>query len=209
MIIKYKKFLLFLILFVNFFVFIAGINASAGAQEKIMYGNACPKETTVGFNNIIFVGKAALGGDVAVHTWFEWGTSSNNLNQKTQIITLNKEDFFCVQVFGLSQCSVYYYRAAAKNTAGVNYGEIKSKQTLCGADKQNAGMSTQNDLQKKIDLNKTTSKKISSVKKYKDFNKNKKNTNTNTNNLTKVKNIDKKIEDTKNIRKKSSNWFIF
>lgn len=200
----YKKFLLFLILTVNFFVFVDDVKSANGWQEKIMYGDDCPKQTTVGFNNIIFVGKAALGGDVAVHTWFEWGTSSNNLSNKTQTITLNKEDFFCVQVIGLNQCSLYYYRAAAKNTAGVNYGDVKSKQTLCGDDKQNSTTTIQDNLQKKTDSNATSSKKTIRVKKYKNLNKNK----TINNSInSKIINKDKQIK-IKNIRK-NSDWFIF
>lgn len=94
--------------------------------------NICPEKTTPGKNNIFFVGRLdGLGGDQFVKTWFEYGESKENLNQKTRELTLTQPGIFCFQVDNLVSCKTYFYRAAAQNQAGVNYGEMKSIQTLC------------------------------------------------------------------------------
>lgn len=114
---KTKITLLLLIIFL-FFGFVE-------AQEN------CPSKTTAGYRYITFVGKAGLGGDKKVEVWFEYGDKKDNLDRKTKILTLEKDGIFCIKVTRLKPCTIYYYRAGAKNTAGTNYGEIKSIKTLC------------------------------------------------------------------------------
>lgn len=92
----------------------------------------CPPKTTANYRSIIFVGKAGLGGDKQVEVWFEYGTNKDRLN-KTRSLVLDKEGIFCLRVFRLKPCTTYYYRAAAKNSAGINYGEIKTIKTLCSS----------------------------------------------------------------------------
>jgi len=90
----------------------------------------CPSKTTPGRRFITFVGKAGLGGDKQVEVWFEYGTDENNLKPTKSLILYN-DGIYCLKVKGLKPCTTYYYRAAAKNSAGTNYGEIKSVSTLC------------------------------------------------------------------------------
>lgn len=92
----------------------------------------CPAKTTASYRFITFVGKAGLGGDSSVDVWFEYGVNKDNL-KATQKLTLKQDGIYCLRVTKLIPCTTYYYRAVAKNSAGVNYGELKSIKTLCSA----------------------------------------------------------------------------
>lgn len=91
----------------------------------------CPPKTKAGYNYIIFVGKAGSGGDKKTYTWFEYGEKPFFLNKKTKVINLSTDGVFCLKVQNLKSCQTYYYRAVAKNYAGINYGQIKNIKTLC------------------------------------------------------------------------------
>ena len=92
----------------------------------------CPPKTTASYRSINFVGKVGLGNDKKVNVWFEYGNSKDNLNYKTRILTLYQEGNFCIKESKkIKPCTTYYYRAGAKNSAGINYGEIKTIKTLC------------------------------------------------------------------------------
>lgn len=117
------------IIFLNFALFLL-IWVVQGAVSN--QTTKCPERTTAGYRFITFVGKVGLGGDKEVKVWFEYGNSEKNLNRKTKILTLDKEGIFCLRENrNIRPCTLYYYRAAAQNSAGTNYGEIKSITTLC------------------------------------------------------------------------------
>jgi len=103
----------------------------------------CPGETTASYRFITFVGKAGLGGDNSVDVWFEYGVNKDNL-KSTQKLTLKQDGIYCLRVTKLKPCTTYYYRAVAKNSAGVNYGELKSIKTLCSAINFNSINNSQN-----------------------------------------------------------------
>jgi len=90
----------------------------------------CPSKTTASYRFITFVGKTGLGGDNSVDVWFEYGVNKDNL-KATPKLTLRKDGIYCLRVTKLKPCTTYYYRAVAKNSAGINYGELKSIKTLC------------------------------------------------------------------------------
>jgi hypothetical protein len=79
---------------------------------------------------------AALNGYVdpngsgdTVH-WFEWG-SNYSLGQSTQYVSQgNSASSFSTTVSGLNPNSTYYYRAAARSSAGTVYGSILSFTTI-------------------------------------------------------------------------------
>lgn len=103
----------------------------------------CPPKTTPGYRFITFVGKAGLGGDQEVKVWFEYGNSPDNLDKKTKTLILKQDGIYCLrEIKKINPCTTYYYRAAAQNSAGINYGEIKSIKTLC----TNNSRSQQNQL---------------------------------------------------------------
>lgn len=90
----------------------------------------CPLKTTASYRFITFIGKAGLGGDKSVDAWFEYGVNKDNL-KATQKLTLKQDGIYCLRVTKLKPCTTYYYRAVAENSAGINYGELKSIKTLC------------------------------------------------------------------------------
>jgi len=100
--------------------------------SEFVFAETCPSKTVAGRNYIHFVGKLeGVGGDEKVIVWFEYGLNKKNLNKKTKEIELREPKIFCYKEIKLKPCTTYYYRAAAKNTAGTNYGEVKSIKTLC------------------------------------------------------------------------------
>jgi uncharacterized repeat protein (TIGR01451 family) len=102
-----------------------------------VYAQSCPSNTTVSGNNVTFVGELTdLGGDSYSTVWFEYG-KDQNFNNKTSEYTLYSPNFYCINVSNLDYCSTYYYRAAARNSSGVSYGETKSFSVPC----QNSSLS--------------------------------------------------------------------
>ncbi len=60
---------------------------------------------------------------VAGETWFEWGTSSGNLNNDTPTQSVGSTSgSMAYQINGLNEGTTYYYRACAQHTAGSNNG---------------------------------------------------------------------------------------
>ncbi len=117
--------------------------------SRFVFAETCPPKTTAGRNYIDFVGKLeGLGGDEKVIVWFEYGLKKENLNKKTRELEVREPKIFCLREKNLKPCRVYYYRAAAKNSAGTNYGEIKSIKTLCGKSLENK--TNQNKIEKII-----------------------------------------------------------
>jgi len=105
----------------------------------------CPAKTTASYQFITFVGKAGLGGDSSVDVWFEYGVNKDNL-KATRKLTLKQDGIYCLRVTKLMPCTTYYYRAIAKNSAGVNYGELKSIKTLCSVTNSNTNSINNNKI---------------------------------------------------------------
>lgn len=102
------------------------ISNSALAQDT------CPEKTKVEGRNIIFVGEVVdMGGDEKVVAFFEYGTSSGKYTQRTQEITLDKPQKYCIKVENLEPCTTYYYRAGMRNKAGESFGAEKEIKTEC------------------------------------------------------------------------------
>ncbi len=100
----------------------------AGVLVVLNFGLAesCPNITTVKGTSVTFVGELTdMGGDTVTYAWFEYGKTTS-LGQKTYERSLTQEGMYCITVSGLEPSTTYYYRAAARNSAGTSYGEIKS-----------------------------------------------------------------------------------
>ena len=96
---------------------------------------SCPSQTNYGDTWATLVGEIQdNGGDPNITAWFEWGTSSFSLSNSTPQQSLyvpNPPQRFCDQITGLTPCKTYYYRAAARNSAGTSKGTVYSFTTHC------------------------------------------------------------------------------
>ena len=96
------------------------------------FAESCPSNTTVHGTTVTFVGEVTdMGGDSTVDAWFEYG-ETNSYGQTTPKKTMSQTGIYCITVSGLKPCTTYHYRAVAKNSAGISYGENKTFTTACG-----------------------------------------------------------------------------
>jgi hypothetical protein len=105
------------------------------SQKKTSAQISCPSQTTYGDTWATLVGEIQdSGGDPNITAWFEWGTSSLSLSNTTpqQLLYVPNTPYrFCDQIIGLTPCRTYYYRAAARNSAGTSGGTVYSFTTQC------------------------------------------------------------------------------
>ncbi len=107
---------------------IFGIFNSVSAQT----GFNCPNLTTVTGTTVTFVGELTdNGGDTSVNVWFEY-RKSNGFTQKTSELTLFQAGPYCITISGLQPATTYHYQAAARNSAGTSFGELRSFTTTGG-----------------------------------------------------------------------------
>ncbi len=98
---------------------------------------SCPNKTTVKGTTVTFVGELTdMGGDDVTYVWFEYGKTTS-LSKKTSEKSLTQEGLYCITVSGLEPATTYYYRAAARNSVGTSYGEIKSFTTSIASENGN------------------------------------------------------------------------
>lgn len=109
------------------------VNIALGKSlVRAIFLRKCPVRTLTFEDSIVFVGKLNdLGNDKFTEVWFELGKQRNYLDKQTNSIKLNKPGIFCLRVNRLKKCENYYYRAIAKNSKGVSYGEVKNIKTRC------------------------------------------------------------------------------
>ncbi|MBI4691943.1 MAG: hypothetical protein HY773_00650 [Candidatus Terrybacteria bacterium] len=98
-----------------------------------------PTATTTSATNITQT-SAILNGTVnpnsnSTSAWFEWGTTSSLGNTLSSINAGNGSSNVDVAITlsGLSENTVYYYRAVAQNSYGIAYGSIMNFVTLGGS----------------------------------------------------------------------------
>ncbi|GIW67614.1 MAG: hypothetical protein KatS3mg096_482 [Candidatus Parcubacteria bacterium] len=103
------------------------------AQTSVQ--RVCPAQTTYGNTWATLVGEIQdNGGDPNITAWFEWGTSSFSLTNRTPdqfLFIPNPPQGFCQTITGLQPCTTYFYRAVARNSAGTSRGSIYSFTTQC------------------------------------------------------------------------------
>lgn len=91
----------------------------------------CPNKTLVEKDKVTFVGEVtSLGGDNFVEAWFEYGKTDAYGKSTTQV-RLTNPTRYCVSVTDISPCTTYHYRAVARNSSGISYGEDKTFTTIC------------------------------------------------------------------------------
>jgi hypothetical protein len=65
------------------------------------------------------------GGDDNLDVWFEWGTSSSNLNNDADAGSVDDDgDDFSKSITGLNDDTRYYFRACAENEEGIRCGNV-------------------------------------------------------------------------------------
>lgn len=123
--VKIKKIKNWLKIGVLLVIFVLPINVNA---------QSCPSRSIFGSTYATLVGEITdTGGDPNISAWFEWGKSLSLINS-TPIQRLNISYVpyrYCYTITNLSPCTNYYYRAIVQNSAGINYGEIRSFMTYC------------------------------------------------------------------------------
>jgi uncharacterized repeat protein (TIGR01451 family) len=84
---------------------------------------------TTHYATSVLTNSAVLNGYVEpyseyTHYWFEYGTSSSNLNNSTSKQTTYSNINFNKSIRGLSNNTTYYFRAVAQSNCGISYGQI-------------------------------------------------------------------------------------
>ncbi|MBI5742498.1 MAG: DUF11 domain-containing protein [Candidatus Niyogibacteria bacterium] len=93
------------------------------------YGAGQPTAVTYSASQV-YSGSAVLNGYVSPNNsgttrWFEWGTSSSNLNNSTaHVYQGTTAASVSESVNGLTANTIYYYRAVAQNSYGTVYGSV-------------------------------------------------------------------------------------
>jgi len=86
----------------------------------------CPANTEASTTQATLVGEVTdVGSDPNLTVWFEYGLTAS-LASSTPQQTQSGPGLFCYTLTGLTPATTYYYRAIARNSAGTDYGEIKS-----------------------------------------------------------------------------------
>ena len=112
-------------------------NKTCSATFHISPISQAPIVATTAATNIT-TSKAALNGTIdnrnlKSETWFEWGTSSNSLINKTEIVPQSASTlpYGYQQFIGpLQSNTVYYFRLVGKNISGTTYGNVLKFITL-------------------------------------------------------------------------------
>jgi PKD repeat protein len=100
----------------------------------VVFAQSCPSQTTFTSNSAVLVGEITNhGGDPNLEVWFKWGQGSSLSNETShQFIYASFLPYrFCSSISGLQPCTTYSYQAVARNTAGVQYGEVFTFTTRC------------------------------------------------------------------------------
>ena len=70
------------------------------------------------------------GGDDDIDVWFQYGLT-DSLGSKSSVKTNNGKGVFSIRITGLKECTKYFYRPSAENSAGIAYGHIDQLVTYC------------------------------------------------------------------------------
>lgn len=117
-----------ILLFIGFLIELAvAVSTPPSSPPKVKTGGT----TFISYNSAGLVGTVNPKGTSTV-AWFEYGEDSDDLDNKTVEIDVgeggNPVDFIKI-IDEFDSSTTYYYRAAAKNSFGVQYGNIETFQT--------------------------------------------------------------------------------
>lgn len=98
-------------------------NTNTGSSLPVVSTSGATSSAT---DYAVLNGYVDPSGTTDTTRWFEWGTSTN-LNNSTQKLSQGSSaSSISATLTGLSQNTVYYYRAVAQNSQGTVYGSILS-----------------------------------------------------------------------------------
>ena len=87
--------------------------------------------TNIGTSSAILNGAYQGSSSEPTQVWFEWGRSATPGTQKQVFTRVASAATFSDSFTGLRTCTDYFYRAVARNSSGVKYGNIISFRTSC------------------------------------------------------------------------------
>lgn len=87
--------------------------------------------TNIGTSSAILNGAYQGSPSEPTQVWFEWGTTPALGIQKQVFIRAGAAGTFSDSFTGLRSCNDYYYRAVARNSSGIKYGNVLSFRTSC------------------------------------------------------------------------------
>jgi len=91
----------------------------------------CPVNTIVGETQANLVGEVIDdGGDPDLEVWFDYGKTTGYGLESSHASKYGVGSF-CSVVYDLEPCTIYHYRAVARNSADTSYGGDKSFTTQC------------------------------------------------------------------------------
>ncbi len=70
------------------------------------------------------------GGDPSGKVWFDYGTSPS-FGSRSSTKSFYGRGIFSIRISGLEECTKYYYRSMAENSAGIAFGQGGDFTTYC------------------------------------------------------------------------------
>ena len=112
-------------------IFLVVFLAAGFGFLNFVFGQTCPQNTEAGENQATLVGEITdAGGDSNLESWLQYG-KSQDYGYETPHQPKSGTGLFCYTIYNLESCTLYHYRAAAKNSAGTSYGVDKTFTTKC------------------------------------------------------------------------------
>ena len=91
----------------------------------------CPQNSQASETQATLVGEITDdGGDPNLEVWFQYGTATS-YGYESSHFSKSGVGIFCANVYNLHPCTLYHYRAVAKNSANTSYGNDQSFTTKC------------------------------------------------------------------------------
>ncbi len=114
------------------YIFFLIISLAAGLiVMDFALSQTCPQNSQAGETQAILVGEITDdGGDPNLEVWFQYGMATS-YGYESSHSSKSGVGIFCADVYNLHPCTLYHYRAVARNSADTSYGNDQSFTTKC------------------------------------------------------------------------------